>query len=92
MHLSGKNYEISYMHRETPPIVLVAKNDFIISGQYRWYHQILEKNNVGVLDFIKSFRAHSGPVTAVALSPINAGWLPGPLITRSKFLTLRTLT
>ena len=71
---SGKNYEISYMHRETLTHVLVAKNDFVITASIDGIIKFWKKNNVSVLDFIKSFRAHNGPVTAVALSPDQC-WL-----------------
>ena len=71
---SGKNYEISYMHRETLSHVLTAKNDFVITASIEGIIKFWKKNNVGSLDFIKSFRAHNGPITSVALSP-DQGWL-----------------
>lgn len=71
---TGKNYEISYMHRETLTHVLVAKNDFIITASIEGIVKFWKKNHVGTLDFIKGFRAHSGPLTAAVLSPDQA-WL-----------------
>lgn len=62
------------MHRETLTHVLVAKNDFIITASIEGIIKFWKKNHVGTLDFIKSFRAHNGPLTAAVLSPDQC-WL-----------------
>jgi peptidylprolyl isomerase domain and WD repeat-containing protein 1 len=71
---SGKNYEISYMHRETLTHVLVATKDFVITASVEGVVKFWKKNNIGTLEFIKSFRAHSSPLTFAALSP-DGCWL-----------------
>lgn len=71
---SAKNYEISYMHRETVTHVMVAAKDFIITTSIEGVVKFWKKNNVGNLDFVKTFKAHTGPITCTALS--NDGlWL-----------------
>jgi peptidylprolyl isomerase domain and WD repeat-containing protein 1 len=69
----AKNYEISYMHRETLTHVLSSK-DLVITASIEGVVKFWKKNNVGTLDFIKSFRAHSSPLTAIALSS-DGCWL-----------------
>lgn len=71
---SGKNYEISYMHRETLTHVLVSQKDFVITASIEGIVKFWKKNNIGTLDFIKSFRAHSSPITSAVLSP-DGCWL-----------------
>jgi peptidylprolyl isomerase domain and WD repeat-containing protein 1 len=71
---AANHYEISYMHRETVSHVLSAAKDFIISVSIDGIVKFWKKNNVGNLDFVKSFKAHLGPITSVALSE-NGLWL-----------------
>ena len=62
------------MHRETLTHVLMASKDFVITISVEGIVKFWKKNNIGTLEFIKSFRAHSGPITAAALSP-DGCWL-----------------
>lgn len=62
------------MHRETLTHVLVAAKDFVITASVEGIVKFWKKNNVGNLEFIKSFRAHSSPLTSAALSP-DGCWL-----------------
>ena len=71
---SGKNYEISYMHRETLTHVLTAAKDFVITASIEGIVKFWKKNSPTTLDFIKSFRAHAGPITSMALTP-DGCWL-----------------
>lgn len=71
---SGKNYEISYMHRETLTHVLASSKDFVITISIEGIVKFWKKNNIGTLDFIKSFRAHSSPITSAVISP-DGCWL-----------------
>ena len=62
------------MHRETLTHVLAAAKDFIITASIEGIVKFWKKNQIGSLDFIKSFRAHSGPITAAEVSP-DGCWL-----------------
>lgn len=62
------------MHRETLTHVLVAVKDFIITASIEGIVKFWKKNNIGNLEFIKSYRAHSSPITCAVLSP-NGCWL-----------------
>lgn len=56
------------MHRDTVSHVLVAAKDFIITTSIEGVVKFWKKNNVGNLDFVKTFKAHTGPITCTALS------------------------
>lgn len=62
------------MHRETLTHVLVASKDFVITASVEGIVKFWKKNNIGTLEFIKSFRAHSSPLTSAVLSP-DGCWL-----------------
>lgn len=62
------------MHRETLTHVLVAAKDFVITASVEGIVKFWKKNNIGTLEFIKSFRAHSSPLTSAVLSP-DGCWL-----------------
>lgn len=62
------------MHRDTLSHVLVAARDLVITASIEGVVKFWRKSSVGSVDFIKSFRAHAGPLTAAVLSP-DGCWL-----------------
>lgn len=62
------------MHRETLTHVLATSKDFVITASIEGIVKFWKKNNIGTLDFIKSFRAHSSPITSAVISS-DGCWL-----------------
>lgn len=60
-------YEKSFMHRETMQFVLVTKTNFIITTSMDGHLKFWKKCETGI-EFVKTYRAHLAPITAVALS------------------------
>ncbi len=71
---AASHYEVSYMHRETVSHILSAAKDFIVTVSIDGTVKFWKKNNVANLDFVKSFKAHLGPITSAVLSE-NGLWL-----------------
>lgn len=76
---SASHYEISYMHRDTISHVFLAAKDFIITVSIDGIVKFWKKNNVGSLDFVKSFKAHLGPVTSAVISDNGLWFATGSL-------------
>jgi peptidylprolyl isomerase domain and WD repeat-containing protein 1 len=69
-------YEKSYMHRDSLSHVVCSKAGNIMTASVDGYLKFWRraKGNNGEIEFIKTFRAHNGPITSLALS--NDGlWL-----------------
>ena len=65
-------YERSYMHRDTLTAVAATKGtDFLITASADGHLKFWKKQPRGV-EFAKHFRAHLGPVTALAVSDDGA--------------------
>ena len=64
----GVQYEQSYMHRDTVTHVAVAPGpEFFITASADGVVKFWKKKDLGV-EFAKQYRAHLGPVTALAVS------------------------
>jgi peptidylprolyl isomerase domain and WD repeat-containing protein 1 len=93
----ARNYEISYMHRDTVThIVSCGPGPFSntiatasIDGILKFWRK--ESANGGSLEFVKSFRAHIGPITCFALSPDGAWLATGSLDKTVKVFDIESL-
>lgn len=64
----GVQYEQSYMHRDTVTHVAVAPGpEFFITASADGVVKFWKKKDLGI-EFAKQYRAHLGPVTALAVS------------------------
>lgn len=62
-------YEKSYMHRDTVTQVAVAHNtDFFITGSIDGHIKFWKKQQDGIIEFAKHYKAHLGPVMGLAVS------------------------
>lgn len=64
----AKRYEKSFMHRDIVSHILVSqKHGMIFTASVDGYLKFWKKGQVGI-EFIKTFRAHLGRITGVALT------------------------
>jgi peptidylprolyl isomerase domain and WD repeat-containing protein 1 len=62
-------YEKSYMHRDTVTQVAVAHNtDFFITGSIDGHIKFWKKQQDGIIEFAKHYKAHLGPVMGLTVS------------------------
>ncbi|KAI5896714.1 uncharacterized protein SCHCODRAFT_02615627 [Schizophyllum commune H4-8] len=64
---NAEQYYKSFMHRDTVNFVVVTKTEFIITTSVDGHLKFWKKQEVGI-EFVKHYRAHLTPVTAVAAS------------------------
>jgi len=65
----GKRYEKSFMHRDmVSHVVISAKHGMVFTASVDGYLKFWKKGQVGI-EFIKTFRAHLGKVTGMAITP-----------------------
>ena len=65
---TGKRYEKSFMHRDLVSYVLVSqKHGMIFTGSVDGFLKFWKKGQVGI-EFIKTFKAHLGKITGMALT------------------------
>ena len=65
---TGKRYEKSFMHRDTVSHVIVSqKYGMVFTGSIDGCLKFWKKGQVGI-EFIKTFRAHLGKITGIALT------------------------
>ncbi|KAF8319014.1 hypothetical protein DL93DRAFT_2053995 [Clavulina sp. PMI_390] len=64
---SADRYSKSFMHRDVLNFVEVAKTDFIITTSVDGHLKIWKKQEIGI-EFVKHYRAHSVPISAIAVS------------------------
>ena len=91
---SARHYEISYMHRETLTHTLYCGKNILVTASVDGIIKFWRKNNTGAasgLDFIKSFRAHTGPITSIVVSCDNAWLATGSLDKTVKVFDIESL-
>jgi peptidylprolyl isomerase domain and WD repeat-containing protein 1 len=65
---SAEMYERSFMHRDTLSFVAVVPgSDFVITTSVDGHLKFWKKGDGGI-EFVKNYRAHTGPVTGIAVS------------------------
>jgi len=66
---TGKRYEKSFMHRDMVSYVLVSqKHGMVFTASVDGFLKFWKKGQVGI-EFIKTFKAHLGKITGMALTP-----------------------
>lgn len=65
---TAKKYEKSFMHRDTVSHVIVSmQHGMVFTASVDGYLKFWKKGQVGI-EFIKTFRAHLGKVTGIAIT------------------------
>jgi len=65
---NAQMYEKSYMHRDTVTHVVVTPiTDFIVTGSADGHIKFWKKQPIGI-EFVKTFKAHIGPLTSMSVS------------------------
>jgi peptidylprolyl isomerase domain and WD repeat-containing protein 1 len=64
---SAEMYERSYMHRDVVTHIAVTRTEYIITASQDGHVKFWKKLPVGI-EFVKHFRAHSDPITSIAVS------------------------
>lgn len=65
-------YERSYMHREPVTAVAASRLGRLVTASADGFVKFWKPAAGGALDFVKTFRAHGGPVAQLAVSPDGA--------------------
>ena len=77
-------YEKSSMHRDSLSHVVASRAGNIVTASVDGYVKFWRRATkaVGEIDFIKTFRAHNGPITSLALSD-DGLWLASASLDRT---------